>query len=150
MKIRPGCVVSIHYTLTDDDGNVIDSSAGYEPLEYHHGEGEIVVGLEKFLEGEDIGFAGKVSVSPEEAYGEHNPGLILVAQRDNFPEDMDLAVGMQVQTELPDGLALFQITEVSDKGIKLDANHPLAGKVLHFDVEVLDVQDAALAGESGS
>jgi FKBP-type peptidyl-prolyl cis-trans isomerase SlyD len=144
MKIRPGCIVSFHYTLTDDNGELIDSSLGYEPLEYVHGEGQIVPGLEAFLEGEDVGFAGKVAVQPEDAYGPHNPGLIIMAQRDNFPEDMDLSVGMQVQTEMPDGLAVFQVTEISERGIKLDANHPLAGKVLHFDVEVVDVQDAAL------
>lgn len=145
MKIRNGCVVSMHYTLTNDAGEVIDSSIGYEPLEYVHGEGEIVPGLEAFLDGEDIGFAGKVSVAPEDAYGEHNVGLMLAAQKENFPDDMELAVGMQVQTELPDGtVAVFQVIEVSEFGIKLDANHPLAGKTLHFDIEVLDVQDCAL------
>jgi FKBP-type peptidyl-prolyl cis-trans isomerase SlyD len=141
----------MHYTLTNDAGEVIDTSIGYEPLEYNHGEGEIVPGLEAFLDGEDVGFAGKVAVAPQDAYGEHNVGLLLSAQPENFPEDMELAVGMQVQTELPDGtLAVFQVTEVSDKGIKLDANHPLAGKTLHFDVEVLDVQDGALASDGGS
>jgi FKBP-type peptidyl-prolyl cis-trans isomerase SlyD len=151
MKIRNGCVVSMHYTLTNDAGEVIDTSIGYEPLEYVHGEGEIVPGLEAFLDGEDVGFAGKVSVAPEQAYGEHNVGLILAAQPENFPDDMELAVGMQVQTELPDGtLAVFQVTEVSESGIKLDANHPLAGKTLHFDVEVLDVQDGALLTDGGS
>ena len=151
MKIRNGCVVSMHYTLTDDVGDVIDTSIGYEPLEYMHGAGEIVPGLEAFLDGEDVGFAGKVSVAPEDAYGEHNVGLLLEAQRENFPDDMELAEGMQVQTELPDGtVAVFQVTSVSDKGIKLDANHPLAGKTLHFDIEVLDVQDGALMTDSGS
>lgn len=151
MKIRKGCVVSMHYTLTNDEGEVIDSSIGYEPLEYVHGEGEIVPGLESFLDGEDVGFSGKISVEPEDAYGEHNIGLLLAAQRENFPDDMELFVGMQVQTELPDGtLAVFQVIELSDKGIKLDANHPLAGKTLHFDVEVLDVQDGALLTDGGS
>ncbi len=145
MKIRNGCVVLMHYTLTNDAGELIDTSIGYEPLEYVHGEGEIVPGLEAFLDGEDVGFAGKVSVAPEDAYGEHNVGLLLAAQKENFPDDMELAVGMQVQTELPDGtLAVFQVTEVLESGIKLDANHPLAGKTLHFDIEVLDVQDCAL------
>lgn len=151
MKIRKGCVVSMHYTLTNDAGEVIDSSVGYEPLEYLHGEGEIVPGLESFLDGEDVGFAGKVSVAPEDAYGERNAGLLLAAQRENFPDDMDVSVGMQVQTELPDGtLAVFQVTEVSDSAIKLDANHPLAGETLHFDVEVIDVQDGALLTDGGS
>jgi len=151
MRIRNGCVVSMHYTLTNDAGEIIDTSVGYEPLEYVHGQGEIVPGLEAFLDGEDVGFAGKVSVAPEDAYGEHNVGLILAAHQENFPDDMDLAVGMQVQTELPDGtLAVFQVTDVSSTGIKLDANHPLAGKTLHFDVEVLDVQDGALLTDGGS
>lgn len=146
MKIRKGCVVSLHYTLTNDDGEVIDTSAGYEPLEYVQGNGEIIPGLEKFLEGEDVGFAGKVAIAPEDAYGEYNHGLLLLAQRDNFPEDMEIEIGIQVQTELPDGVAMFRITKIDDNGITLDANHPLAGKVLHFDVEVLDVQDSAMAG----
>jgi FKBP-type peptidyl-prolyl cis-trans isomerase SlyD len=151
MKIRKGCVVSMHYTLTDDAGGVIDTSIGYEPLEYVHGQGEIIPGLEAFLEGEDAGFAGKVAVAPADAYGEHNIGLLLAAKRENFPDDMELFVGMQVQTELPDGtLAVFQVTEVSESAIKLDANHPLAGKTLHFDVDVLDVQDGALVSDGGS
>lgn len=150
MKIRHGCVVLMHYTLTNDAGEVIDTSVGYEPLEYVHGNGDIIPGLEAFLEGEDVGFAGKVAIAPEDAYGEYNHGLLLLAQRENFPEDMELEIGMQVQTELPDGVALFRVTEMNDNGIKLDANHPLAGQTLHFDVEVLDVQDSALMGESGS
>lgn len=150
MKIRNGCVVLMHYTLTNDAGEVLDTSVGYEPLEFVHGEGELIKGLEDFLTGEDVGFAGKVSIPPENAYGEYNHGLILLAQKENFPEDMTLEIGMQVQTELPDGVALFRITEMNDAGIKLDANHPLAGQTLHFDVEVLDVQDAALMGDGGS
>ncbi len=150
MKIRNGCVVLMHYTLTNDAGEVIDTSVGYEPLEYVHGNGDIIPGLEAFLAGEDVGFAGKVAVAPEDAYGEYNHGLLLLAQKDNFPEDMELEIGMQVQTELPDGVALFRITEMNENGIKLDANHPLAGQTLHFDVEVLDVQDGVLMTESGS
>jgi FKBP-type peptidyl-prolyl cis-trans isomerase SlyD len=150
MKIRNGSLVFIHYTLTNDAGEVLDTSVGYEPLEYTQGNSELIAGLEAFLEGEDVGFAGKVSIPPAEGYGEYEPKLIIMAQRDNFPEDMDLAIGMQVQTELPDGLALFRVTEINDQGVTLDANHPLAGKTLHFDVEVIDVQSGALAGESGS
>lgn len=150
MKIRNGCVVLMHYTLTNDAGEVLDTSVGYEPLEYVHGNGDIITGLEAFLEGEDVGFAGKVSIAPEDAYGEYNHGLLLLAQRENFPEDMEIELGMQVQTELPDGVALFRVTEMNENGIKLDANHPLAGETLHFDVEVLDVQDGALMTDSGS
>lgn len=151
MKIRNGCHVTIHYTLTDDEGQVIDSSQGYEPLEYMQGEGEIIPGLEAYLEGEDVGFSGKVTVQPEQGYGPYEPGLIIRAQRENFPDDMPLEVGMQVQTEMPDGAyAVFVVKEMTDAGILLDGNHPLAGKQLHFDVEVVDVQHGALAGESGS
>lgn len=150
MKIRNGSLVFIHYTLTNDAGEVLDTSVGYEPLEYVHGNGELISGLEAFLADEDVGFTGKVSVAPADAYGDYEPKLVLMAQRDNFPDDMTLEIGGQVQTELPDGLALFRVTEISDQGIKLDANHPLAGKTLHFDVEIVDVQPAELAGEAGS
>lgn len=150
MKIRNGSLVFINYTLTNDEGDVLDSSVGYEPLEYTQGNGELISGLEAFLEGEDVGFTGKVSIPPSEGYGDYEPRLTIMAQRDNFPDEMALELGMQVQTELPDGLALFRVTEITDQGIKLDANHPLAGKTLHFDVEVLDVQPGELAGESGS
>ncbi len=145
MKIRNGALVFIHYTLTNDAGDTLDSSIGYEPLEYTHGNNELIVGLETFLEGEDVGFAGKVSIPPAQGYGDYEPKLVLMAQRDNFPEEMSLEIGMQVQTELPDGLALFRVTEISDNGIKLDANHPLAGQTLHFDVEVIDVQPSECA-----
>jgi FKBP-type peptidyl-prolyl cis-trans isomerase SlyD len=149
MKIRNGCLVSIHYTLTNDAGEVLDTSVGYEPLEYVHGDGELIAGLEAFLDGEDPGFAGKVSIPPAEAYGEYEPRLTIVAQHDNFPEDMEISLGMTVQTELPDGLATFRVTKMDDRGIHLDANHPLAGQTLHFDVEVLDVQHSAMAGSGG-
>lgn len=149
MKVSNGCLVSLHYTLTNDEGEVLDTSNGYEPLEYVHGDQQIISGLEAFLAGEDVGFAGKVSIAPADAYGEYQHGLVLLAQKDNFPEDMELEIGMQVQTDLPDdaGVAMFRITKMDDTGITLDANHPLAGETLHFDVEILDIQDASMMGD---
>ncbi len=142
MKIASGMAVSMHYTLTDDSGTVLDSSKGAGPLVYLHGHGNIIPGLEKAMEGAAVGFKSKITVAPTEAYGEMNSNAIFEAPRKHFPNDMNLTPGMRVQTEGEHGPISLVVVRLTDSGVILDANHPLAGKTLHFDVEVTDIREA--------
>ena len=140
--IGENCVVSIHYTLTDDSGTVLDSSRDSDPLVYLHGANNIIPGLENELTGKTAGASLKVSVAPEDAYGEHTPEAIQSVPRSAFEGIEDIQPGMQFQTEGPQGVQVVVVTEVSDDAITVDANHPLAGKTLHFDVSIEDVRMA--------
>jgi len=142
MKAASGMVVTMHYTLTDDSGDVLDSSRGNEPLAYLHGHGNIIPGLEKALEGKTAGHQSKVTIAPAEGYGEVNPEAIFEAPREHFPPEMELSAGQRVVAEGPNGPITLTVIKLTDKGALLDANHPLAGKTLHFDVEVMEVRDA--------
>jgi FKBP-type peptidyl-prolyl cis-trans isomerase SlyD len=142
MKTANGMVVTMHYTLTDEAGTVLDSSDGREPLSYLHGHGNIIPGLEKALEGAGAGFKSSVTVSPEEGYGDRNPDAVFEAPKEHFPPDIDITPGARVYAEGPQGPVSFTVVEQSESGVTLDANHPLAGQTLHFEVEVLDVREA--------
>lgn len=135
-------VVTIEYTLTDTAGDVLDSSQGREPLSYLHGAHMIVPGLEAALEGKSAGDTINVTVEPQEAYGEHNAELVQPVSRDRFPPGADLQVGTQFQANTSAGPRIFTVVDVRDDSVTLDANHPLAGKSLNFDVTVVDVRDA--------
>lgn len=142
MKAADGMVVTMHYTLTDDSGAVLDSSRGSEPLSYLHGHGNIIPGLERALDGVSAGHQAKVTVAPADGYGERNPDAVFEAARAQFPPDLELAPGVRVMADGPEGPISLLVTELTDKGAMLDANHPLAGATLHFDVEVTDVRKA--------
>jgi FKBP-type peptidyl-prolyl cis-trans isomerase SlyD len=142
MKASSGKIVSLHYTLTDDRGVLLDSSREREPFIYLHGHGYIVPGLETELEGCEAGFHGAIQVSPANGYGEYNPQAVFEVPRDRFPPHEEIEVGMQVQGEGEHGILNFTVVEVNDQGVVLDANHPMAGKTLNFQVEVLHVRDA--------
>lgn len=141
MTITENKVASIHYKLTGDDGEILDSSEGREPLDYLHGHNNIVNGLEKALTGKAQGDAVKVSVSPEEGYGAHDPEMIVDVPREHLPV-LNLEEGMQFSAETSGGMRLFTVREIGEDTVKLDGNHPLAGETLHFDVEVIGVRDA--------
>jgi FKBP-type peptidyl-prolyl cis-trans isomerase SlyD len=141
--IGPGKVVSIHYVLTDDDGVELDSSRGQQPLEYLHGAGNIVVGLESGLVGHKVGDRFKVDVAPEEGYGVHDPEGVQRVARDSFPTEVELEPGMQFMAEEGDGEAMtIWIQALEGDMVVIDMNHPLAGKTLHFDVEVSGMREA--------
>lgn len=142
MKAARGMVVTMHYTLTDDSGETIDSSVGGEPLSYLHGHGNIIPGLEKALEGATTGHKSSVTVPPAEAYGEKNPDMVFEAPRAHFPPDLQLHPGLRVTADGPQGPISLTVVEVTETGAVLDANHPLAGKTLHFAVEITDVRQA--------
>ncbi|MEK7206480.1 MAG: peptidylprolyl isomerase [Pseudomonadota bacterium] len=142
MKAASGMVVSMHYTLTDDSGEVLDSSRNGDVFSYLHGHGNIIPGLESALEGTVAGFKSKVTVAPTEGYGEKNPEAVFEAPREHFPPDMSLELGARVYADGPNGPITLTVVKLTDTGAVLDANHPLAGKTLHFDVEIIEIRTA--------
>jgi FKBP-type peptidyl-prolyl cis-trans isomerase SlyD len=143
LLIGDNCVVSIHYTLTDDEGTVLDSSRDSEPMNYLHGAGNIIPGLEDELTGKSIGASFKVSVAPEDAYGVLDEELIQVVPRGAFEGTEDIQPGMQFHAEGPHGgVQVITVTVVEGDDITIDANHPLAGKTLHFDVSIEGIRAA--------
>ncbi len=143
MQVAEKTVVSMNYTLKDDDGTVIDSSEGREPLSFIAGKGMIIPGLEQALIGKNPGDEVSVSVSPEEGYGEYREEMTVQVNKDQFQGDSEITEGMQVQAHNKDGSTqILTVKEVSDDQVTLDANHPLAGQTLHFDVSIEDVREA--------
>ena len=151
MKIEKNKIVAIEYVLKDTDGKVLDSSHEAGAFEYLHGRGNLIVGLEKQLEGREPGDKFSAVIEPAEAYGEYDPKLVTKVPRDQFDPDLEIKVGMAFQAESNGGPVIVHVTKVDDKAITVDANHELAGKTLCFEVEVKDVADASLAQvEAGS
>ena len=142
MKTTAGRVVTIHYTLTDDSGEVLDSNVGSEPLAYLQGHHNIVAGLEKALEAAEAGFKSKVTVAAAEGYGEKNPKAIFEEPHASFSPDMKLEPGMQMSADGKHGPVTFTVVKLTDTGVVLDGNHALAGKTLYFDVEIVEVRKA--------
>ncbi len=142
MRIQRGRIVQMHYTLRDEDGTTIESSGGREPLAYLHGYGHIIPGLEKALDGTVVGARTKVTIGPKDAYGEIDQAAVIRAARGDFPDDLVLEPGAEVQAETPDGPITFRVVSVDDEHAVLDANHPLAGKTLTFEIEIVEVREA--------
>ena len=141
MQIGNETVVTIHYTLTDAKGVVLDSSAGEEPLSFVHGAGTMIPGLEKALLGKSPGESMKISVAPADGYGLRDEDLVQKVPRKNFPVE-NVEVGMHFQTRSPNGPRIVTVLATDDESITVDANHPLAGATLNFDVQVLEVRAA--------
>jgi FKBP-type peptidyl-prolyl cis-trans isomerase SlyD len=136
-------IVSIHYTLTDDDGETIDTSADGEPLMYLHGAQNIIPGLENALTGKSVGDQIQVTIQPEDGYGEVDSELLQLVPRDAFEGIDDIEPGMQFEARSPEGdTQVVVVQDVSDEGVVIDGNHPLAGQVLHFDVTVEAIREA--------
>ena len=143
LLIGNNTVVSIHYHLTNNDGEVLDSSKGTEPLAYLHGAGNIIPGLENALVGKAPGDSLKVTVSPEEGYGEIVPDLVQEVARTAFQGVDQIEVGMVFTAQGADGSAQRIVVKAVDGDmVTVDGNHPLAGQTLNFDVEVVGVRDA--------
>jgi FKBP-type peptidyl-prolyl cis-trans isomerase SlyD len=143
MKIAKDKVVSINYKLKDEDGSVIDSTDEGSPLLYIQGYQNIIPGLERELEGKTKGDAFNISVSAIDGYGELNPNLIQFLPKTRFPETEQLQIGMQFQADSQEGTMILTILEITSKEVKVDGNHPLAGKELHFEIEVLELREAS-------
>lgn len=143
MQIAPDAVVSIHYTLTSDSGETIDSSAGSEPLAYLHGRGNLIPGLESALVGKQAGDKVQVKVAPADGYGEYDKGLLQNVPRRSFKGVGNVQVGMQFQVQSPQGQRTVTVTRVAGDMVTVDGNHPLAGQNLNFDVEITEVRVAS-------
>jgi FKBP-type peptidyl-prolyl cis-trans isomerase SlyD len=135
-------VVTIHYTLKDGSGAVLDSSAGGEPLAYIQGHGNLVIGLEKALEGKPEGTSLAVVISPEEGYGKHDASLIQRVPKRSLQGSGEIKKGVQFQARTEGGMRLFTVTAVVGDMVTLDGNHPLADQTLHFSVDVVGVRAA--------
>jgi len=142
MTITTNSIVSIHYTLTDEDDVQIDSSKGQEPLLYLQGAGNIIPGLENALAGKAVGDSLTVSVAPVEGYGEYLDEMVQRVPRKMFEDGQDMEVGMQFQATTDQGPISVIITDVTDEDVSVDANHPLAGKTLNFDVTIDSIREA--------
>jgi peptidylprolyl isomerase len=139
-KAKNGNTVKVHYTGKLNDGSVFDSSENKEPLEFELGSGKLIPGFEKAVTGLSVGDSTTVTIPAGEAYGDVNEELILNVQKDRLPADIQPEVGMQLQVQQPNGQPVpVVISEVKDDQVILDANHPLAGKDLIFDIEVVEI-----------
>jgi len=137
---KPGDIVRVHYTGRFEDGTVFDSSLDREPIEFTIGEGQIIPGFEEALIGMTSGESKTVMIPPEKAYGPYRKEMVVVISRDHFPEGLELNVGEKLQLTQADGTpVIVTITEVTDATVTLDANHPLAGKNLIFDIKLVDI-----------
>lgn len=134
-------VVTFNYTLTNAEGTVLQETNG-EPLAYLHGKGEIIPGLEKEFTGKATGAAFKVSIVAEEAYGHYNDALVQEVPKEMFQGVDEIAVGMEFQAQTEAGINIVKVKAVNAETIVIDANHPLAGQDLTFDVEVASVREA--------
>lgn len=135
-------VVTFQYTLTNDKGDVLDRSSESAPLEYLHGTGSIIPGLEGELEGKKVGDKFKASVEAENAYGVRYDELVQTISREKLAHLPKIEIGMQLQAYDEEGIQYLTVVNVTDNDVTLDGNHPLAGQRLHFDVEVVDIRDA--------
>ncbi len=142
MTIEKDKVVSIHYILKGDDGAVIDSSSDGQPLEYVHGRNYLLAKLEEQLTGKNPGDKLNVDLTAKDGYGEYNKDLVAEVPRDQFDDSIEIQEGMAFQAEGPAGMQIVIVKKVSPETITVDANHELAGKNLHFDIEIVDVRDA--------
>jgi FKBP-type peptidyl-prolyl cis-trans isomerase SlyD len=138
--VQAGSVVSFDYTLTDDDGKVIDSSKGKQPMSYTHGKGEIIPGLERELTGMAVGAEKKVKVKPEEGYGPIDPKAFQEIPKEKLPPEA-LNVGTVLMAQGPQGQGVpVRVHEIKEQTVIMDFNHPLAGKALSFDVKITDIK----------
>jgi len=143
MQASENSVVSIDYTLTDNEGEVLDTSEGRGPLTYLHGHGNIIPGLENALEGKGEGDELKVTVTPEEGYGPHRPELVQQVSMEAFAGVDKVEPGMRFNAESAQGPLVVKVTKIEGDQVTIDANHELAGQPLNFDVTVRDVREAS-------
>lgn len=139
-QAKSGDTVRIHYTGTLDDGTEFDSSAGRDPLEFALGGGQVIPGFDSAVDGMAVGESKSVTIPPEQAYGERHDQLVQEVPKTALPEDMKPEIGMQLQSQSPDGQVMnLVVTEVQDEQITVDANHPLAGQSLTFAIELVEI-----------
>ncbi|MEP1932209.1 MAG: peptidylprolyl isomerase [Roseibium sp.] len=139
-EAKSGDTIRLHYKGTLDDGSVFDSSEGREPLEFTVGSGQVIPGLDSAIPGMKVGDEKTVNITPEDAYGLHNPAAQQTVPRTQVPDTMDLEVGMQLQGQTEDGQVMsVTVVSFSDEEVVLDGNHPLAGKNLTFEIQITGI-----------
>ena len=140
MKTKNGDRVKVHYTGKLENGEVFDSSRDRQPLEFTVGEGNVIPGFEKAVLDMEIGEQKSVEIPPEEAYGPRREELVVEVDRSEFPSHIEPSIGQRLQMQQPEGSVVnLLITDMSDETVTLDANHPLAGMTLFFEVEVMEI-----------
>ncbi len=142
MQIAKQKAVTVEYTLTNDTGEILDSSRNRAPLTYVQGMDGMISGFETALEGKQAGDKFSFDVAPADGYGEQDKALLFTVPKDRFEGTPDLEVGMRFQVQTPNGAMIMAVDRIEEDSVVLDGNHPLAGKKLHFDVEVVGVRDA--------
>ncbi len=139
-QAKSGDTVRIHYTGTLDDGTEFDSSAGRDPLEFALGGGQVIPGFDSAVDGMTVGESKSVTIPPEQAYGERHEQLVQEVPKSALPDEIEPAVGMQLQSRSPEGQVMnLVITDVADDSITVDGNHPLAGQALTFAIELVEI-----------
>lgn len=139
-QAKQGDTVKVHYTGTLDDGTMFDTSANREPLQFIIGGGQVIPGFDIAVTGMETGQIRTTVIEPNDAYGNHSQELVTEVARDRFPADMELEVGQQLQVGLADGQqAIVMIVDLSEEAVTLDANHPLAGQQLTFEIELVEI-----------
>ena len=139
-QVKQGDTVKVHYTGTFDDGTVFDTSAEREPLQFTIGSGQVIPGFDNAVLNMTLGEKKTVNIPAEEAYGPRSEELVAEVGRDRFPSDLELEIGQQLQVGLADGdQAVVLIVDISETTVKLDANHPMAGMDLNFELELIEI-----------
>ena len=139
-KVKDGDTVKVHYTGKLENGDVFDSSREKEPFEFTVGNKAVIPGFEKGVVGMGVGDTKTIEIPPEEAYGAKQDELVVVVNKSEFPDDITPSVGQRLQIKQQDGNpVVVTITDLTEDSITLDANHPLAGYTLFFDVEIVDI-----------
>lgn len=141
MKVEPRNYVSIHYTLTLDSGEQVDSTSGGDPLGFLQGTGQIIEGLDKAVIGKAVGEKFKIAIPPEEAYGLPNEEMYRNIPRENFPAEIELEAGQGFTANGPHGPVSFKVVRIEGDDVVADFNHALAGQTLHFDVEIAEIRE---------
>jgi len=143
VQAKEGDTVKVHYTGKLEDGTVFDTSGDQDPLEFTIGGGQVVPGFEQAVVGMEPGETKTATIPPEEAYGPHREDMTLTVDRSQFPEEINPEPGQQLQVQQPDGrAAIVVVSDVSGSTVTLDANHPLAGHPLTFDIQLVDLVSA--------
>ncbi|QPJ61608.1 MAG: peptidylprolyl isomerase [Candidatus Nitronauta litoralis] len=142
MIIEKECVVAINFTVKDEDDNVLESSPAEEPLVYLHGAGNLVIGLEKGLKGMKVGEKETITVYPEEGFGEVVPELKVKAEKSMFPPEIQLEVDRVLERDEGGEKTRYRIVAIDGDTVYMDGNHPMAGKNLHYSVEVVSIRPA--------
>ena len=139
-EVKKGNKVKVHYKGTLDDGNVFDSSEGRKPLEFKVGEKKLIPGFDNMVLGMKVGDKKKETIGFDNAYGPRNPQLVMTVGRDRLPKEVEPKVGDMFKGQRPDGMVLaFTVIDVTDENVTLDANHPLAGKDLTFEITIVEI-----------